>query len=400
MQPGGLGRRRASSQVTRFALTPSDWPVPECEGTLWSCPRSCHPKVPGDLLTTLRVRRRPGEFLSRRPHLFPPVTRKSFLLSIGATLTVTASGLVAATSPTSRRRIPNRSVIPAALTPFTTDLQVSRPDFRRHLEALAGVRGVTAIMVNGAAGEDAALSRDERRSMVAEAVAAVGDRTPIIAAVREFRGDPDLGPLAKDAASEGASALMIMPPPNKTDLVWEGANRRFQRVFEAADLPVAVYHTAYATETLAQIAGFPAVFAIKEGGGDPAALAQNLRAVRAVRADIALWSTNSRWLLADLALGADGVLSGMGSVTADWHVALVDDVAKSDLAAARKINERMQPLVAAFYRPGQNPHTRMKYALTRIGRLPFAGVRPPLKPLDDAERRIVDQALRETGLLA
>ena len=328
------------------------------------------------------------------------MNRKSFLLSIGAALSVTAPCLAAATAPTGRRRIPNRSVIPAALTPFTAELQLSRPDFRRHLNALANVRGVTAIMVNGAAGEDAALSRDERRSLVAEAISAVGDRTPIIAAVRELRGDPDLGALAKDAAAEGASALMIMPPPNKDDLAWEGARIRFNRIFEATDLPVAVYHTAYATETLAQIAALPAVFAIKEGGGDPAAFAQNQRAVRAVRADLALWSTNSRWLLADLALGADGVLSGMGSVTADWHVALVDAVAKSDLAAARKINERMHPLVAAFYRPGQNPHTRMKYALAQIGRLSFAGVRPPLKPLDEAERRIVDQALRETGLLA
>jgi 4-hydroxy-tetrahydrodipicolinate synthase len=328
------------------------------------------------------------------------VTRKSFLLSVGAALPVAASGLGAAAPQTGRRRIPSRSVIPAALTPFTTDLQLSRPDFRRHLEALADVRGVTAIMVNGAAGEDAALSRDERRSLVAEAVAAVGNRTAIIAAVRELRGDPDLGALAKDAAAEGASALMIMPPPNKADLAWEGANRRFQRIFAATDLPLAVYHTAYTTETLARITGFPAVFAIKEGGGDPAAFAQNLRAVRAARSDVALWSTNSRWLLADLALGADGILSGMGSVSADWHVALLEAVAQSDLAAARRVHERMLPLVTAFYRPGQNPHTRMKYALARLGRLTSDIVRPPLQPLDETERGIVDRALRETGLLS
>jgi 4-hydroxy-tetrahydrodipicolinate synthase len=328
-----------------------------------------------------------------------PVTRKLFLRSFGAGLAAFAARGSAATSPARDRRIPARSVIPAALTPFMADLQIDRREFRRHLEALAGVRGVTAIMVNGAAGEDAALSRDERRTLVAEAVAAVGDRTPVIAAVRELRGDPNLGALAKDAAAEGAHALMIMPPPNKDDFGWEGARRRCHQVFEAANLPVAVYHTAYATETLVQLAGFPAVFAIKEGGGDPAALALNLRALRAARADIAIWSTNSRWLLADLAVGADGILSGMGSVTADWHVALVEAVGRSDLAAARKVNERMLPLVAAFYRPGQNPHARMKYALACLGRLPSAQVRPPLKPLDEAERRIVEHALREPRLL-
>jgi 4-hydroxy-tetrahydrodipicolinate synthase len=328
-----------------------------------------------------------------------PVTRKSFLLSLGAGLGTVASRTFAAT-PARGRRIPARGVVPAALTPFTADLQVSRRDFRRHLGALSAVRDVTAIMVNGAADEDAALARDERRALVAEAIAAVGNRTPIIAAVRELRGDPDLGALAKDAAAEGAHALMIMPPPNKADLTWEGARRRFSRVFEAADLPVAVYHTAYATETLVRFTEFPAVFAIKEGGGDPAAFAQNLRAVRAARADVAIWSTNSRWLLADLAVGADGILSGMGSVAADLHVALAEAVWRFDLAAARKVNERMLPLVGAFYHPGQNPHARMKYALARMGRIQFALVRPPLKPLDATERDIVDRALRQTGLLA
>jgi 4-hydroxy-tetrahydrodipicolinate synthase len=278
-------------------------------------------------------------------------------------------------------------------------LNVSRSEFRRHLIALANVRGVTAIMVNGAAGEDAALSRDERRSLVAEAVAAVGDRVPILAAVRELRGDVDLGKLAKDAAAEGAQALMIMPPPNKDDLLWENARLRFNRVFEATDLPVALYHTAYTTETLLQFAGMPRVFAIKEGGGDPAAFARNLLALRAARPDLAIWSTNSRWLLADLAVGADGILSGMGSVTADWHVALMDAINRSDLAAARQIQAQMHPLVSAFYRPGQNPHTRMKYALARMGRLELDVVRPPLKPLDDTERHLIDAALRATGLL-
>jgi 4-hydroxy-tetrahydrodipicolinate synthase len=329
-----------------------------------------------------------------------PLTRKSFLLTAGAGLSALAIRSLRASPATSRATIPTRSVIPAALTPFGPDLEISRSDFRRHLLDMAAVRGVTAIMVNGAAGEDAALTRDERRAQIAEAVAAVGNRTPILAAVRELKGDPDLGKLAKDAAVEGAHALMIMPPPNKDDLQWESARVRLERVFQATDLPVALYHTAYSTETLVQVAGLPRVFAIKEGGGDPAAFAHNLLSLRAARPNLAVWSTNSRWLLADLAVGADGILSGMGSVTADWHVALTEAVGRSDLAVAREVHARMLPLVRAFYRPGQNPHTRMKYALARTGRLKLASVRPPLKPLDETERKIVDAALRETGMLA
>lgn len=330
------------------------------------------------------------------------LTRRQFLAasSTAAAGFVIAPGVAsAAAASDSRRRIPVRSVIPAALTPFGPDLQISRRDFRQHLTALAAVRGVTAIMINGAAGEDNALSRDERRAQVAEAVAAVGDRVGILAAIREIKGGADAGELARDAAAEGAHALMLMPPADKTALEWAGAEPRLRRLLEATDLPVAIYHTAYPTETLVRFAGVPRVFAIKEGGGDPAAFAHNLSSLRAVRRDLAVWSTNSRWLLADLAVGADGILSGMGSVTADWHVALADAVARSDLQEARRVHERMQPLVRAFYRPGQNAHARMKYALALLGRIEFAHVRPPLKPLDKSEQQIVTQALRETGLL-
>lgn len=320
-------------------------------------------------------------------------------MSVGAAVITAASRAKDLSIRRAASRIPIKSIVPAALTPFTPDLQLDRAAFRRHLATLAAVPGVTAIMVNGAAGEDAALSRDERRTLVAEAVAAVGDRTPVIAAVRETKAIPDLGTLAKDAAAEGAHALLIMPPPNKDDLAWEGASARCQRVFNAANLPVAIYHVAYATETLVRLAGFAPVFAIKEGGGDPAAFARNLHAVRAARSDVAMWSTNSRWLLADLAVGADGILSGMGSITADLHAALAEAVWRSDLDAARRVNVRLLPLVGVFYRSGQNPHTRMKYALTRIGRLPYDVVRPPLQPLNATERATIDRVLRESGLL-
>jgi 4-hydroxy-tetrahydrodipicolinate synthase len=326
------------------------------------------------------------------------LTRRSFLQTTGLSLVACACQVHAGPTADSANRVPRKGVVPAALTPFDAELRIARSEFRRHIESLSAVPGVTAIMVNGAAGQDAALSRDERRTLVAEAVAAVGNRTPIIAALREAP-TMTLGDLAKDAATEGAHAVLVMPPPDKNDTEWEGARVRFTRVFDATDLPVAIYQTAYSTETLTKLAQFPPVFAIKEGSGDPVAFERNMRSVQAMRRDVALWSTNSRWLLADLAVGADGILSGMGSIAADLHVALAEAVWRSDLVAARRINDRVFPLTQVFYRPGVDPHTRMKYALKRIGRWEHDAVRPPLKPLDDEERASIDRALRESGLV-
>jgi dihydrodipicolinate synthase/N-acetylneuraminate lyase len=119
-------------------------------------------------------------------------------------------------------RIPLKGVVPAALTPFDSEMRIDRDEIRRHIQALTAVPGVTAIMVNGAAGQDSALSREERRMLLAEAVSATGGRTPIIAALRESKA-MSLAELARDAAEAGARAFLLMPPPNKADFAWEGA---------------------------------------------------------------------------------------------------------------------------------------------------------------------------------
>jgi 4-hydroxy-tetrahydrodipicolinate synthase len=333
------------------------------------------------------------------PEPIRPLPRRAFLAAgfgFAAALPWAARAARPAAAP---RSVARRAVVPAALTPYADDLQLDRADFRRHIADLAAVRGVTAIMVNGAAGHDSTLTRDERRALLAEALAAAGDRVAILAALREGAGLDSLAPLAADAAAEGAHGVVVMPPPAAAT-AWERAHVRVEQALSASGLPGVIYQTGYATDTLARLAALPGIVAVKEGSGSPAVFERNLRALRAAAPQVAVWSTHSSWLLADLALGADGILSGMGSVTADLHVALLDAVGGSDLAAARKISDRLFPLTQVFYRPGQDAHTRMKYALKRLGRQQRDLVRPPRRPLDDAERAAIDAALRAAGLLS
>jgi 4-hydroxy-tetrahydrodipicolinate synthase len=324
--------------------------------------------------------------------------RRDFLATLAlGTVALTAATRAGAKSP---RPIPRRAVIPAALTPLDETLALDLPDWRRHIATLAAVPGVTAIMVNGASGHDNTLTRDERRRLLAEALAAAGPRVAILAALRETKTEPSLAPFAQDAAAEGADAMVIMPPADKAELAWDRARVRFDRALSASTLPVAIYQTGYETETLLQLAALPPVFAVKEGSGTPAVFERNLRALRGLDRGLAVWTTHSSWLLADLALGADGLLSGMGSVAAELQVALAAAVERSDLAAARVVNDRLFPLTQAFYRPGQDAHTRMKYALHALGRFKTDRVRPPRQAVDAEDRARIDRALRESGLLA
>ena len=104
-------------------------------------------------------------------------------------------------------------------------------------------------------------------------------------------------------------------------------------------------------------------------------------------------------LMASFLLGADGAISGMGSVAADLQADLFDACRKGDLEEARRINDRLDPLVRVFYAPPfVDMHNRMKEALVLLGRIPAAHVRPPLTPIPAAECLVIRAALAGAGL--
>lgn len=296
---------------------------------------------------------------------------------------------------------------PATLTPFTPDGRVDDDALAAHVRDVAGTPGVRAVVVNGHAGEATSLDRAERAQVVRVAVAAAGE-VPVVAGV-VADDTRQACALARDAAQAGASALLLFPPA----VFAQGAGarpdmaRRFVgEVAAASSLPIVLFQLsrasglAYSTDTLAQLCtDVPAIVAVKEGSDIPELYEDNLRALRALPRPVTLLSSSNSWLFASLAYGADGILSGLGSVAAGLLVALHEAVARGDLAAARAVNERLVPLCRAFYRaPYLDAHNRMKTALHLLGRLPHPDPRPPLLPVPADDTARIRAALLASGL--
>ena len=170
--------------------------------------------------------------------------------------------------------------------------------------------------------------------------------------------------------------------------------RHVSEVAAGADLPIIVFEyppasgIGYAPETLARLCEIPQVAGVKDWSNDIVAFERNLRAIRATGRPVAVLSSFTMSLMASFLLGADGAISGMGSVAADLQADLFDACRKGDLEEARRINDRLDPLVRVFYAPPfVDMHNRMKEALVLLGRIPAAHVRPPLTPIPDAGAR-------------
>ncbi len=301
-----------------------------------------------------------------------------------------------------------RGVIPANLLPFKADLSIDETAYRRHLSWLANTKGVTGITVNGHAAEVSSLSREERVRALAIAANEVAGKVPLIAGIYAD-GTQEAVELARDARAGGAAGILVFPP---TLFMWgaqvkpEMVLRHFNGIADAVDLPIVVFEyppasgIGYSPETLAELAKLPSVVAVKDWSNDIVAFERNLRAIRQTGRAVAMLSSFTMSLFATFVLGADGCISGMGSVAADLQAELFEAVQQKDLERARAVNERLEPLVRVFYAPPfVDMHNRMKEALALLGRIPAAHVRPPLTPVSDEERARIRLALKASGLL-
>jgi len=87
-------------------------------------------------------------------------------------------------------------------------------------------------------------------------------------------------------------------------------------------------------------------------------------------------------------------------VIADLQAHLFRAVQGNDLAEAKRLNDRIEPLMRVFYAdPFVDMHNRMKEALVLLGKLPRAVVRPPLVKIERSEIVGIRQGLIEAGLL-
>lgn len=297
-------------------------------------------------------------------------------------------------------------VIPATLLAFDDDFSIDEEATRAHLAHVGAVDGITAITVNGHASEVHACSEDEQKRVLEVSLDEVGDRLPLINGVWAD-GSHEAARIARWSEQAGASALLIFPP--QPIMLMQGQMKpemglaHFKTIAEATDLPLIAFQypndMAYRMETMHRLKEeVPTLKAMKDWNMGQLHEA-HVRELQSDTRPFNVLTTNSAWLMSSLTMGANGLLSGSGSVIADLQVALFNAVQAGDLRRAQAINDRIYPTAQCFYgAPATDMHNRMKEALVMLGRIPKAVVRPPLTKLTEAELTAVRAAIDAAGL--
>jgi 4-hydroxy-tetrahydrodipicolinate synthase len=299
-------------------------------------------------------------------------------------------------------------VIPANLMAFDSELEIDEENYRRHLRYLVDTPGVTGITTNAHASEVATLTFEEQQRVLDVTLDEVAGAVPVVCGVYED-GTGKAAGIARSAERQGADGLLVFPSTVYDfghQLRPEMAYGHIAQVAEAVSLPLIVFVYPVAsglhipTDNLVRICDeVDNVIAVKEWSNDIGVYERNWRELGALDKKISLLSSFSKSLLASLCIGADGILSGHGSVVADLHVEMFEAVRRGDLEAARGVSDRIYPVVQATYaEPFLDGHNRMKEALAILGRIDEAHVRPPLRRISKAEREKIRRVVTQAGL--
>jgi 4-hydroxy-tetrahydrodipicolinate synthase len=297
-------------------------------------------------------------------------------------------------------------VLPATITPFTTDGELDRSTLKSYAEWMKTISGVTGLVVNGHAGEGTSLTEAERLEVISLVKAAVGDTMPVIAGVG---GDGSRIVAEESAASAeaGADALLVFPAPSWLRFGYqEGApHERHRAVHAASGLPMILFQfpdvtmATYSLEILLELCEIDGIVAIKDGTRNMIRWDSELPVIRERFPELPVLTCQDEFLLHTM-WESDGALVGYGALVPELMVELLAKAKAHDYDAAKAVYDRMAPLTKVVYHRASHIESTpaMKLGLVRRGLLPSATVRPPLMPLDDLAEQEITAALKAAGL--
>jgi len=301
-----------------------------------------------------------------------------------------------------------RGIIPAIVTPMTSTGEVDLPALKRYIQWLVE-QGPVALAVNVDTGEGPHLTADEKRQILETVAETVAGQCKVIGGIAGPSTAQGVAN-ARAAQTAGSDALLVFPIPAYLGqpLNPEVPYRYHAAIAEAVDLPLILFQlqpalggVLFTTEILHRLITIPSVTAIKEASFDAMRFLQVKAALESASRKITFLTGNDNFICESFILGAEGALLGFSTIGTREQVNMLNAIQRGDINEARELGCRLQPLADVIFAPPVTDYrARTKEALKMLGILENTTVRPPLLPVAEIERDVIQRALQAAGLLS
>ena len=288
--------------------------------------------------------------------------------------------------------------IVALVTPFHPDGSVDYPALRK-LTDWHIAEGTDCIGVVGTTGESPTVTVDEHCEIIRVSVEQAKGRVPIMAGCGA-NSTAEAIELARFAKKVGADCqLQVVPYYNRP--TQEGQYQHFKAIAEAVgDLPMVLYNVPgrsvadMAHDTVLRLARVPGIVGIKEATGN---IERAQWLIKETPAEFAVYSGDDATAVALMLCGGQGNVSVTANVAPRLMHELCVAAIAGDRVRAMQIQLQLLPVHKHLFIEA-NP-IPVKWAVERLG-LCGGTMRLPMTPLSAGAQPVVEQALRDAGLLA
>lgn len=275
----------------------------------------------------------------------------------------------------------------ALVTPFRRDAVAFEELCKLvEIQIKAGISGLVPV---GTTGESPTVTHEEHLDIIRCTVQAARGRVPVIAGTgsNSTREAIDLTKAADAAGADGV--LLVAPYYNRP--TQEGLFRHFARIADITDKPIILYSIPgrcgieIGVPVIERLrARYPHVAHVKEAGGSVDRVDQ---IITALGESVTVLSGDDSLTLPFMAVGARGVISVVSNLYPREVGNLVTHALAQDYPKARALHRRLYPVFKTLFIES-NP-APVKLAMAGAGLIGSAEVRPPLCPLNPANRRIL-----------
>ena len=282
----------------------------------------------------------------------------------------------------------------AMITPFK-DGGINFEAFARMIEYQIE-NGTDMLLVLGTTGEPPTMTDEEKLAVMRFTVEKTAGRAKIMFGCGS-NSTAHAVEMAKLAEKEGADGLLAVTPYyNKC--TQRGIVEYYKAICSAVSIPVVAYNVPPRTgvnilpATAEELSLIPNMAGIKEACGN---MEQICETMRRIRGKMDLYSGDDNLNLPILAIGGAGLISVVSNIAPKETKQVYEYMAAHDLDRANELEDKLLPLIDACFTE-VNP-IPVKYGCDVIG-LEAGLPRPPLTELEDAHKKIMDDAIKSLGL--
>jgi len=288
-----------------------------------------------------------------------------------------------------------RGSITALITPFDGE-RVDEKSFQSFCDWQIK-SGTKALVPTGTTGESPTLSHPEHDRVVELCIEAADGRVPVMAGTGS-NNTAEAIRLTQSAKDAGADAALIaMPYYNKP--TQDGMVAHYTAIHNAVDIPIYIYNIPgrsivdMTPETMGILSKLENIVGVKDATGDVGRVTSQREFCGNSFNQLSGEDTTA---IGFNAHGGNGCISVTSNVAPELTAIMQNASLHGERAIAIETQDRLMPLHRALFVESSPAPT--KYALSLLGKCK-EDVRLPIIPLQDASKRVIEEAMKHAGIL-